>query len=180
MVATITLLCLMTCPSDTSNVDHQRVNEEWRTHTVTGELVNAVWDETHPTGWDKAMRIPVGTAESYAAATSETGLATRMGNGGSDVEQWRPLVAGQFPPEQVDNALCVIKSESGGEPHIRNLAGSNARGLFQIMSTVWGPVFDFTHEDFYSPELNTYAAARIWERSGWEPWSPRTRRLCGL
>jgi hypothetical protein len=102
-----------------------------------------------------------------------------MGNGASDVEQWRPLVAGQFPPPQVDNALCVIRSESGGNPSAKN-PSSNARGLFQVMSSVWGPHFGFTHSDFYIPERNVYAAARIWEMDGWSPWSPRTRRNCGL
>lgn len=101
------------------------------------------------------------------------------GMGSGAVEEWRPLVAGQFPPEQVDNALCVINSESGGNPSAKN-PRSNARGLFQVMSSVWGDYFGFTHEDFYTPELNVYAAARIWERSGWSPWSPRTRRNCGL
>ena len=102
-----------------------------------------------------------------------------MGNGTTDVEEFRPLIAGQFPPEQLENALCVVRSESGGNEAAKNRR-SNARGLFQVMSSVWGPYFGFTNADFYVPELNVYAAARIWERSGWTPWSPRTRRICGL
>ena len=131
--------------------------------------VEQAWD-THSPDFIPAMLIPP-----PAPAFEQAG----RGMGSGDVEGWRPLVAGQFPPGQVDNALCVINSESGGNPSAKN-PRSNARGLFQVMSSVWGPFFGFTDEDFYSPELNTYAAARIWERSGWSPWSPRTRRNCGL
>ena len=123
------------------------------------------------------INVPQPQLKSYPLETYES-QAYRMGNGTTDVEQWRPLVAGQFPPEQVENALCIIRHESGGEPHIRNLAGSNARGLFQIMTSVWADNFGFTYEDFYVPELNVYAAARIWESSGWRPWS--SRHKCGL
>lgn len=141
-----------------------------------GEVNTYEWD-THDEGWDKVFALPVQHPGTYAEQTSESSDVFR--GMGSDVEQWRPLVAGQFPPEQLENALCVIKSESGGNPNAKN-PHSNARGLFQVMSSVWGPYFGFTHADFYVPELNVYAAARIWERSGWQPWSPRTRRICGL
>ena len=100
-----------------------------------------------------------------------------MGNG--DVEQWRPLVAGQFPPEQVDNALCVINSESGGNPDAKN-PRSEARGLFQVMASVWASHYGVSYADLYSPEINSYVAAQIWSDSGWKPWSGRTRGNCGL
>ena len=121
------------------------------------------------------MRLP----ESHTAVTLQTTSDYVYRGMGSSVEQWRTVVATQFPPEQVDNALCVIDSESGGNPNAKN-PNSNARGLAQIMTSVWGPYFGWTYEDFYNPELNVYAAARIWEMSGWTPWSPRTRRNCGL
>lgn len=151
----------------------------WDSHPIDRWTEINLWD-SHPEGWDKVYAIPIGDPFEFAEATLEEGVATRMGNGTSDVERWRELVASQFPPEQVENALCVIRSESGGEPHIRNLAGSNARGLGQIMTTIWGPYFGWSHEDFYDPSLNVYAMARIWEMSGWQPWSGRTRRNCGL
>lgn len=141
------------------------------------EINTYEWD-THDSGWDKVFALPVQHPGTYAQQTSES--ADRgMGPGGQAVEQWRPLVAGQFPWDQVDNALCVINSESGGSPSAKN-PNSNARGLFQIMTSVWADEFGWSYSDFYVPELNVYAAARIWERSGWQPWSPRTRRNCGL
>lgn len=140
------------------------------------QILNAQYDGTNAEGWDDAMAIPDPAWQEQSSVSP----VWKMGNGTSDVEQWRPLVAGQFPPEQVENALCAIRSESGGEPRVPNLQGSNARGLFQIMWTIWGDEFGFSETDFYVPELNVYAAARIWERSGWQPWSPRTRRLCNL
>lgn len=138
------------------------------------QRVNLEW-ETNAEGWETIFAIP----EPGPVVTLEVTSTSVFRGMGSDVEQWRPLVAGQFPPEQLDNALCVIRSESGGNPDAKN-PRSNARGLFQIMTSVWADEFGWSYSDFYVPELNVYAAARIWERSGWVPWSPRTRRLCGL
>lgn len=129
------------------------------------------WDTN--AGWVEVIAIPVPKLPVLQESNPDRGM------GSGNVEGWRPLVAGQFPPEQVDNALCVINSESGGNPSAKN-PNSNARGLFQIMTSVWADEFGFSYSDFYVPELNVYAAARIWERSGWVPWSPRTRRNCGL
>lgn len=98
---------------------------------------------------------------------------------GNDVEQWTPLVAGQFPPDQVENALCVIRYESGGNPDAKN-PRSEARGLFQVMASVWASHYGVSYSDLYSPEINTYVAAQIWGDAGWKPWSSRTRRGCGL
>lgn len=137
------------------------------------------WVESHPEGWQKVFAIPDSSEVTTIEVPASNNIYRGMGNGASEVEQWRSLVQGQFPPEQVENALCVIRSESGGNALAKN-PNSNARGIFQIMTSVWGPHFGFSHEDFYEPGLNTYAAARIWESSGWGPWSPRTRRNCGL
>ena len=131
----------------------------------------AAWETHHP-DFIAAMKVPSSDGIVYEQSTYRG-----MGNG--DVEQWRPLVAGQFPPEQVENALCVIRSESGGNPSARN-PRSTASGLFQIMASIWAPHFGLTYDDLYSPEINTYVAARIYEKSGWRPWSLRTRRICGL
>jgi hypothetical protein len=138
------------------------------------ERINLEW-ETHSEGWDAVMRLP----ESHTAVTLQTTSDYVYRGMGSSVEQWRTLVATQFPAEQVDNALCVINSESGGNSNAAN-PRSSAKGLFQIMASVWTPYFGWEYEDLYVPELNVWAAARIWEKSGWQPWSPRTRRVCGL
>jgi hypothetical protein len=48
------------------------------------------------------------------------------------VEEWRPLVAGHFPPEAVDTALCLMELESAGNPSAQN-PSSGASGLFQVL-----------------------------------------------
>lgn len=49
---------------------------------------------------------------------------------GSNVEQWRPLVAQHFPASEVERALCIMSYESGGNPNAKN-PRSSASGLFQ-------------------------------------------------
>lgn len=93
---------------------------------------------------------------------------SRMGSG---VEQWRELVASHFPADQVDHALRIMACESGGNPNALNLKGSSARGLFQILASLWAPMFGVSYEDFYDPEINVRLARRIWDQSGWEAWS---------
>lgn len=121
----------------------------------------------------------IGNPPSVDEIETDLALSVNRGMGSGDVEEWRPLVAGHFPPEQVDNALCVIRSESGGNPSAKN-PHSEARGLFQIMASVWAPHYGVSYADLYKPEINSYVAAQIWGDSGWKPWSPRTRRNCGL
>lgn len=140
-------------------------------------IIEANQVATHAEGYEKVFEIPE-PAPVVTLPVSE-GASTYRGMGSGEVEQWRSLVASQFPGDQVENGLCVIASESGGNSSAKN-PNSNARGLFQIMTSVWGDYFGWAHEDFYVPELNVFAAARIWELSGWQPWSPRTRRNCGL
>lgn len=99
---------------------------------------------------------------------------------GQAVEQWRPLVAGQFPPEQVEMALCVIYGESRGDPRADNPT-SSARGLFQFLKSTWnkvavatnGPNYDSGAP--YNPEISTYYAAWLWADSGWGQWSAAAR-----
>ena len=56
---------------------------------------------------------------------------------GSDWEQWRPLVAGYFPADQVDTAVCVIQHESGGKDNCHpnsdgvDLLGSQLLAFFK-------------------------------------------------
>ena len=51
------------------------------------------------------------------------------------VEQWRPLVEKYFPATQVNNALAIMRCESGGNPTRHNYnpsTGDNSWGLYQI------------------------------------------------
>lgn len=96
---------------------------------------------------------------------------------GSDVEQWRPLVAGQFEPEDVDRVLCLMSYESGGNPNSKN-PHSTARGLMQVMASVWAPHFGISYDDLYDPSVNLYVARQIRDSQGWTAWSPFNRGLC--
>jgi len=95
---------------------------------------------------------------------------------GSDVEQWRALVAGHFAPEDVDRALCLMTYESGGNPDAKN-PNSSASGLMQIMGS-WASVYEVTREQLFDPSINLYIAADLKARYGWTQWSPYNRGLC--
>jgi len=98
-------------------------------------------------------------------------LPIQFGGGiGSDVEQWRELVAAYFPADQVDHALTIMACESGGNAGAKNPT-SSARGLFQILASLWAPNFGVTYEALYDPETNVRLARRIWDQSGWGAWS---------
>ena len=92
---------------------------------------------------------------------------------GSNVEQWRPLVAAHFPPDTVDTMLCLMGYESGGNPEAQN-PNSTAAGLFQIMGFWW----DEYGGDRYDPETNVALARTIYDQQGYGAWNPYNRGLC--
>lgn len=96
---------------------------------------------------------------------------------GGNVEQWRDLVAAYFPSSEVDRALCIISHESGGNPNAKN-PRSSARGLFQILASLWAPHFGVSYDALYDPATNVKLAAQVWAQSGWAAWSPWNRGLC--
>ncbi len=96
---------------------------------------------------------------------------------GSNVEQWRDLVAAYFPASEVNRALCIMSHESGGNPGAKN-PRSSARGLMQILASLWAPHFGVTYEDLYNPEINMRVARGVWDQQGWWGWSPYRRGLC--
>lgn len=91
-----------------------------------------------------------------------------MGDQGSDVEQWRSLVAAHFT--NVDYALCIIKYESGGNPNAVN-PSSGAAGLFQIMPFWW----DTYGGDRFDPATNVALAAVIHADYGWGAWNAASK-----
>ena len=93
---------------------------------------------------------------------------------GSDVEQWRALVADHF--SDIEMALCVMRYESGGNP--RAASPTDDHGLFQIHYPIWGPAFGVSRQDLYDPETNVRLARRIWESQGWSAWSAYNRGRC--
>lgn len=96
----------------------------------------------------------------------------------SGVERWRPLVEQYFPADAVDRMLCLMGYESGGDPQAEN-ATSSATGLFQILHSLWGPVFGVSvRSEWWDPDLNVRSARQIWDRQGYWAWAPYTRGLC--
>jgi len=93
-----------------------------------------------------------------------------------DVEQWRELVS-VYWGEDTEQALCIISHESGGNANAKN-PKSSARGLFQILGSLWAPHFGVSYEALYDPELNVCLAREIYLVQGWGAWSPYNRGLC--
>lgn len=93
------------------------------------------------------------------------------------VVRWEPLVAEHFPDSQIDTALCIIRHESKGDPSADN-PRSSARGLFQILGSLWRPHYNLSYGDLYDPEINTRTARLIWNDYGWWAWSPYKRGEC--
>lgn len=92
---------------------------------------------------------------------------------GSNVEQWRGLVAGYFA--DVDRALCLMGYESGGNPTATSHAG--ARGLMQVMP-FWARSLGMSADALYDPATNLEVAAYVYGQQGWWAWSPYKRGLC--
>jgi soluble lytic murein transglycosylase-like protein len=95
---------------------------------------------------------------------------------GSDVEQWRDLVAGYFG-DKTDLALCIIKYESGGNPNAAN-PNSSARGLFQVMASTWAAHFGVSWDQLYDPATNTAIAWEIYQIQGWGAWAVYNKGMC--
>ena len=123
------------------------------------------------------MELEVELQAIEAAPIAQASVNREMGNRTSDVEEWRPLVAGHFEPEDVDRILCLMEHESGGNPNAAN-PRSSARGLMQVMASVWADEFDVTWDQLYEPEINLYVARQILDRQGFTAWAPYNRGLC--
>lgn len=143
--------------------------EDWETsadYGLSADLLTDMADMTarHPWYFDPQ---PTPSTRSVSSST-DRGM-------GSNVEQWHGLVSQYFT--DVDTALCLIHYESGGNPDAKN-PRSTARGLFQILASLWAPHFGVTYEQLYDPETNVRLAAQIYAQQGWGAWSPYNRGLC--
>lgn len=103
--------------------------------------------------------------------------AVAISDNAGDIERWRPLVSLYFPPEEVETAICIIGRESNGDPDADNPT-SSARGLFQVLGSLWAPHYGIPRTDLYDPVINTRLAVDIWENYGWGAWSPYQRGAC--
>ena len=93
------------------------------------------------------------------------------------VEAWRGLVATYFEPGNVDTMMCLMFYQSGGDPNAKNPT-SSARGLFQIMASIWAPECGVSYAELYDPATNTRIARGVYDRQGYGAWSPYNRGLC--
>jgi hypothetical protein len=123
----------------------------------------------------EAIRMENEAAVVEEEVTTEEFSAPR-GDWSGSVEEWRPLVAGHFPPEAVETALCLMQLESGGDPGAQN-PSSGASGLFQVLPS-WADNFGVTPDDLFVPEVNTYIARQLYDDGGWNHWSPYLRGEC--
>lgn len=118
---------------------------------------------------------PTTTTQAPAPATTEAPSAAPTAPSGdtgmgSNVEQWRSLVASYFPADQVDTALRVMACESGGNPNAQN-PSSGAAGLMQVMPD-WAPVFGVSYEALFDPATNLSIAYALYASEGWaSQWS---------
>lgn len=103
---------------------------------------------------------------------------------GSNVEQWRGLVAAYFPASEVERALCIMSHESGGNPNAQN-PRSTAAGLFQFLRSTWDSLVprsvtggSYGSGRVFVPEANVAAAAWLVAADGWYHWAPWNRGLC--
>lgn len=118
-----------------------------------------------------------GTSSKDSGSSSSSPKPSEYRGMGSSVEQWRGLVAAFFPAGEVDRTLCIMAHESGGNPSAKN-PNSSARGLMQILASLWAPHYGVSYDDLYNPEVNMRIARDIWGNYGWWAWSPYKRGEC--
>jgi peptidoglycan hydrolase CwlO-like protein len=97
----------------------------------------------------------------YQQAVTELEAAQRRRAARAGVEPWRPIVQQYFPEYLVDQALNVMRCESGGNPDAVH-PESGATGLFQFIAGTWA--FSSVNAGFpsasrYDAEANVAAAA---------------------
>ena len=147
---------------------------DWEEYEVNHEIYRICHDLTD----EDALYAPVSLSTPTSEAT-RPGVMPGQGMG-SDVEQWRSLVSGYFPADQMEKALCVMAGESGGNPNAKN-PRSTAAGLWQFLRGTWnwvasqlgGPDYDSGAP--YDPVIATQYAHHLWAQQGWSPWNAARR-----
>lgn len=84
------------------------------------------------------------------------------------VEQWRPLVASYFAPDDLPWAMRVMNCESKGDPRARN-PRSSASGLFQHLLRYWAErsaKAGWAGADVFDPTANVAVAAWLYYEGG--------------
>jgi hypothetical protein len=158
--------------------------EEWRATLVEAERFR-ISGQHFAEYFDMAERHPWHFSHaSVSEPPSSSGARSNVNRGmGSDVEQWRNLVATHFAPELVETALCVMAHESGGNPNAKNPI-STAAGLFQFLQSTWDQMVpdsvaggSYASGAPYDPEKSVRSAAWLQAAEGWSQWN--AYRYCG-
>ncbi|CAN5846155.1 hypothetical protein BH23ACT5_BH23ACT5_09380 [soil metagenome] len=127
--------------------------------------------------------VPGTTTTNPPSTPTTTTVPAPVSNGAFPpaVERWRPLVSSYFPAERTDEALAVLRCESGGDPEAYN-PYSGASGLFQFLPSTWAttsPRAGFGGSAVFEAEANIGTAAWLsayYESRGSGPWAPWTCR----
>lgn len=131
------------------------------------------WLEPHPPigGEVDFDQCPDTAANALPCIWGEPGTVTGAMAG---ADGWRHLVALYFEPEDIEQALDIIRCESGGNPSAANPT-SSARGLFQHLGSVWderAADAGLPGADILDPEDNIAVAAwLVYEGGGWSHWN---------
>ena len=95
----------------------------------------------------------------------------------SGVEQWRSLVARYFEARYVNDALSVMRQESGGNPNAKGpmlRGGHRCKGLFQQHSKYWAARAaraGFAGASPFDPTANVAVSAMLSRRGAdWSHW----------
>lgn len=141
--------------------------------TIHLALERADWELRHP--W--YYQPEVHHSPQIASDGQQSGGGQSSASHGAGTAQWAGLVAAHFPAGEVDTALCIMGHESGGNPNADN-PRSSARGLMQVLASLWAPYYGISYDALYDPDTNLRIARLIWDQSGWAAWSPWQRGLC--
>jgi hypothetical protein len=131
------------------------------------------WEQRHQCFYHDICPAPE-PAQSHEDAPDSVRPAPRPSvTPSAGAEAWRGLIAGIWPANLVDRAVCVVDWESSGNPGAQN-SSSGAAGLFQVMP------FWFVHfgGERFDPTNNTRVAYLVYQEQGWGAWAAVNRGKC--
>ena len=143
--------------------------------TLTAQVASLTAQvETLTIAVEAARRSQVTTPPRTSQATPARAGQARNTTG---VEQWRSLVAKYFDAQHVDDALSVMRQESGGNPNAEGpilRGGYRCEGLFQQHSRYWAARAaraGVPGASPFDPEANVRVSAMLSRRGAdWSHW----------
>lgn len=120
----------------------------------------------YTTSTTTTTRPPETTQETSPPATS-----TLVYDSAPSVSGWCDLVYQYDWPQETAHRICL--AESHGDPNAVNMNDNHGKckGSYGLMQTAcfWFPFFGY--EISFDPEINMQLAYKIWQRSGFTPWT---------